>query len=218
MTAREGTGSRVLRWLGRLVVGAVALVLFAYLAMGAWKSVQNSRDADAAREWVARMAEDPAAAVERRDAVRPGLGEPVASWTQVVCELTSQDAGWMVQNWVQRCETTAVDAYRAAPGLAERASATAERLDPTRESAVVLEVQECSGDACADLGPAPRTPSSRWAFGATASTEPRPAGAALPDGDLVVVTATADREVMPLGCHPWKPIFCDEPRDSPALP
>lgn len=205
----------VTRWIVRLLLGALALLLLAYVAYGLWGTGQVHEARDEAREVVGALERDRGAVEESIGATRDAFGEPARSYSQVVCELTSLDAGWMVTDYAQRCALEAVDVHRATPRLRARVDAYA--YDEERDAG--LEVTDCADSGCV---PAPLSgegvDGETGGRGARAGTAPR-VGV---DGDLapgayVVVRARGPEEQVELGCHPWKPVFCSAPTDRPVV-
>ena len=99
------------RWFVRLVLATAAVVAVGYLAYGLWGTAQLDRAEDEARDVVATLARERAGVQEPIVATRAEFGEPVRSYSQVVCEMTSLDAGWMVTAYAQRCALEAVDVH-----------------------------------------------------------------------------------------------------------
>lgn len=136
---------------------------------------------------------------------RDVLGE--RSWSQVVCEMASNDSGWMVNDYTQRCSRRVVDIYPAS--VQQRA----ERLDDPDHA---LRVVECSDASCL---PKPVTSTGATGFGSQVGTEPVSTGQAdVGEGSHTVVTVHGPTSYSVLGCSPWGIVFCSEPVDQPVLP
>lgn len=200
---------KVLRWIGLSLVGLVALVVLVYGLRGLWGTWKVSQAKDEARSTVAQQERDSGDVDLQAKKTRETLGKPLASWSQVVCELNTHDSGWMVNEYYQRCSLQAVDVYPA--DEMERARPLTDRDDR-------IEVAKWSDKTKA---PAPLPAESDTAgFGSRAATAPRWAV----EGDLdrgeeyTMVTVSGPESDPVLGCSPWGVLFCSEPVDHPVVP
>lgn len=194
-----------MRWTGRILAGFLALVVLAYVAHGVWGTWQVHQAKDDARETVRMLQRDTGITDQVVKDNRAVLGQPEQSWSQVVCRLGTNDAGWIVQDYTQRCSRQVVDLYPASKQ--QLAEGLGEPGDDIR-------VTQCAGTSC---GPVPESGSS--GFGARAAT---PAvwevQGDLGAGDYTMVVVEGPVGQSVLGCHPWKIVFCNGPVDRPVLP
>lgn len=199
----------VLRWIGLSLVGLVALVVILYGLRGLWGTWKVSQAKDDARSTVAHQQRDSSQVDLQVEKNRETLGKPLASWSQVVCELNTHDSGWMVDEYYQRCTLQAVDVYPA--DEMERARPLTDRDDR-------IEVAKWSDKTKA---PAPLPAESDTAgFGSRAATSPQWSGKGdLEDGETYTVVTVSGPDSEPvLGCSPWGILFCTEPVDHPVVP
>jgi hypothetical protein len=148
------------------------------------------------------------------------LGTPTFSWQELDCRLDTDDAGWMVEDYVQECAVSnvrLVPVRQAPPGdcrqdagslghAALHAGATVWRGRST-----VLASADPYTRGCPDglLGASMLT-QSRVLVGH------RPRSLASSPAWIVIHTgAPVSRTV--LGCDPWSVVFCNRPVDKPVL-
>jgi hypothetical protein len=111
--------SRRVRW----VIGCLVILLVVPVAVAAgswWHSttkVERARD-HAAASLSAAFPEGRRLAEEQRTELRRSqrLPAPVASWQQLVCQVDTVDAGWVIESWEQVCYLRTVDVFAAAGG------------------------------------------------------------------------------------------------------
>lgn len=195
------------RWTGLVSMSLVALLVLIYVVTALIAAVQLGGDKDDARSTVAQLVRDTGDVDRRVKDNRETLGEPLRSWSQVVCDLQSRDSGWVVNSWYQRCSLQQVDIYPAAD--LERAEALA---DTHRGVSI-----EDSADDYVDVDPVPIEAAEDYS--ATAATPPKWSVRADLDGeDYTVVTVSSADATTDLGCSPWVPLICEEPVDRAVMP
>ena len=212
----------------RVVGGFVALVVLVYLAVNL---------ASMARGWQQRgeLADEFAASAEprlpdlrdRRAAVSAEVGrEPDRAWVEQVCSFGSDDSGWMVNNYRERCALRAVSAWQVETPDAGRRLLRVAPPDHTVDQ-----------PGCEQLGtlgrsgaPGRTSDPTVEVFLASAARDPEdPCGAGQPYGSraravegeveelpldatwLVVVDDSGDLVDEDIGCAHWSVIFCDNP-------
>ena len=203
---RFTTMRAVARWVGRIFLGVVALVVGLYVVqgvVGTWEVRQAKAEA---RESVRTIEGDTTATDAAVDVTREALGEPVRSWSQVVCTIESHDAGWIVQDYVQRCSREVVDIHRG--DLERRAEGVGE---PDQD----IRVEVCADRECVPE-PVAQVEESRVRGAGTAPDWG--ARAELGEGSHTVVTVTGPATEVVLGCSPWGVVFCTVPVDGPVTP
>lgn len=196
-----------LRWTARVILGIFAFLVLVYLVQGLWGTARLHGAKGDAEETVRALQRDTGLTDQAVKDNRAALGEPERSWGQVVCELRSRDAGWVVQDYAQQCEWQHVAIY---PATVQR---RAERLDDPVGS---VRVKECDDvDCLPEPQAAPTGEGIEW----WAGTEPVWfAQSELGDGRYTVVTTSGPQSTTELGCNPWVLPFCTEPVDHPVMP
>jgi hypothetical protein len=218
---------RLLRWCAYLVLSFVVLVAALYLAHGlSGRAEVRAAQQQASADLTAALPAAERQATEDRDRARSlsRLGSPAYAWQEVVCQLSTREGGWIVQDYVQECEVRSVDLYPATgpdsgsceyqpPPLDEATSASGTPLIVSidRGPASGFESDEPWGRSCPDwvLAPA-RAESSRLLTGR------RPADLSASPVWVVVSTRTPVSSTS-LGCSPWGLLFCNAPVDHPVL-
>ncbi len=214
---------RFLRWCAFLVLAVIVLIGAGYVVNG----LSGHADVEDAKR---QAADDVAAAlpvaerraVADRDLARSqaDLGAPAYAWQELVCGLSSKDAGWIVQSYTQECQVESVDLYAVAGSTSGGCEPVSLPVSPepgavpvsgTRGPAEALASDQPWEHSCPDglLGPS-TFDASRLLRGA------RPTSLSSSPTWLVITTATPVSSTD-LGCDPWKIIFCDAPVDRPSL-
>lgn len=233
---------RFLRGCAVLVLVVVVLLGIGYLAHGLYGTAQVGRAKEqAVDDLAAALPGATQEAAQDRDEVRAVTstrwGRPAYSWQDLSCELTTRDAGWIVQSHAQECRLLSVDLFPLTEAEAEAAERDASGASGRR----------CAGDPLATLLPAASSttelPSGSVERGPTdALVTASPAAVGCPDGILgpsrsgagrlltgsrpvsldqepgwAVVTVRTDVITSELGCSPWVPLVCSAPVDEPVL-
>lgn len=212
----------------RVVGGFVALVVLVYVAVNL---------ASMARGWQQRgeLADEFAAVAgpllpelrDRRETVSAQVGrEPDRAWIEQVCSFGSDDRGWTVANYRERCALRAVSAWQVEgvdvgrrlltvtppdhtvdqPGCEQlgtlgRPSAPGRTSDPTVE----VFLASAARDPEAPCG-------AGQSYGSRARAVEGEVGALPLDATwLVVVDDSGDLVDEDIGCAHWSVIFCDNP-------
>ncbi len=198
-----------LRWTGLAAMGLVVLLVLGYAVSGMVGTVQVMGAKDDARETVRQLARDTGDVDRQVRLNRETLGDPLRSWSQVVCEMETHDSGWVVDSWYQRCALRQVDIYPASDlGRAKQLEDSDRRVDAQNSS-----------DLEGSSEPAPAQ-GTLEGFGSTAATPPRwSVRGDLEEGEPVTVVTVSGPVAEPdLGCNPWWVVLCDEPVDRPVMP
>lgn len=196
-----------MRWSARVLGGVLALIVLVYAVHGLWGTWQVHEAKGDARETVRMLQRDTGITDQIVKDNRAALGEPERSWSQVVCEMASNDSGWMVNDYTQQCSRQVVDIYPAS--VQQRAEGLE---DPDR----ALRVVECPDVSCL---PKPVTSAGTTGFGSRVGTEPEwTAQADVGEGSHTIVTVHGPTSYSVLGCSPWGIVVCSEPVDQPVLP
>ncbi|MCD4535522.1 hypothetical protein LRP67_15635 [Nocardioides sp. cx-169] len=233
---------KLLRGCAFVTLGAAVVLACVYLVHGlvgqaALSKAKDRASADiaeklpAAREVAAQDRERVRSRLDTLTAGRPD--HPAHSWTELVCDISSMDAGWVVQSYSQKCHLRTVDAIPlegpaddgATPAGAE-SSADREcvstppepgavdvtsRVSIHRGPATAYDADEPHREGCPDdiFTPADRE-----------TTRPlngtRPAGTEDAHSWLVLTIETPVSHID-LGCDPWVPLLCASPLDAPVL-
>src|SRR4051812_11120827 len=111
---RVGRMKTFLRCCAALVLGFVLLVATLYVARGLHGRAEvSAAKQQAVDELVAALPDSRRQAVRDRDRVRAAVagrwGRPTYSWQELVCQLESRDAGFIVQSYDQDCRLETVD-------------------------------------------------------------------------------------------------------------
>jgi len=215
-----------LRAISIVVTGGVALVGALYLTHGLIGHVRvNTAKEQAAADLEAALPEAQRQATADREHVRNSLadlGASTHSWQELVCELDTNDSGWMVDEYVQECNIRSVDLVptaRAAPGDCEDLyvsatlnwTPTMEYVGVWRGRSKVLASEVPWTFGCPDgLTEPPLMGTSRLLRGQ------RPENLSAYSGWTVIVTSTRVSRTV-LGCDPWGIVFCNEPIDAPEI-
>jgi len=215
---------RFLRVIAIAVAVGVALLTILYLTQGL---VGRGRVEEAKEQATADLAAAlPSAqlqATAERDRVRASLsqlGAPTHSWQELVCELDTNDRGWIVDEYVQQCNIRIVDLVPTT-GVAtsdcehlyfpDAISAANVVVGVWRGRSTVLAAQRPWLQGCPDglTGP-PLIGASRLLQGR------RPENLSSSSEWIVIETLTPVSRTV-LGCDPWAILFCSSPVDSPVM-
>ena len=218
---------RLLRVVGLLLLGLLALTVVAYVARGVVGTFPIARAKAEARA-DAEKGLPRAVEQSRRDrlAVRSALddlGAPSYSFSELSCDLGTNDSGWIVDEYTQECAVRSVDLYAVDHGP--------RRCESVPLDADVTADVEAPGFAAVERG---RTTSLVMAepyyrmcpdgivrpsaFGASRLLDgTRPRTLQSSPAWVVAVTSTPVSDSV-LGCSPWGIIFCTKPVDRPVLP
>lgn len=195
------------RWTLRIIVGFFGLLLLVYVVNGLVGMAQLHGAKGDARETVRMLERDTAGTTDQTvQGNRATLGEPERSWSQVVCEIGSNDSGWMVDDYTQLCSRQVVDVYPASE--LSQAEGLADVTEDVRAS-------ECTQVQCTE----PVTTQPSDSYRTSVGTEPVWDVQEDVDGDShTVVTVRGPRSTTVLGCNPWGIVFCSAPVDQPVMP
>lgn len=214
-----------MRVLGYLVLfGFLGIVLLAgtvYVVHG----ISASADVRAAEQQAVADIEQalPGAQEEssrQRDAVLrqldDDLGTATYSWQELTCGLSTHDAGWIVEDYVQTCSVRSVDLV-AEPGTTASCR-TVELPRPPDYPTDVSVVRGPSGALSDELAyPCPGGLTAPPASGASRLLSgDRPHDLDASPSWTVVETRVPVSETV-LGCSPWGIVFCSSPVDEPLL-
>lgn len=149
-------------------------------------------------------------------------GAPTHSWRELRCDFSSQDAGWIVQSYLQDCEVRAVDLWAVdAPVIGTECRHLLDTSSDWRApysgrvttgSTAALTAQDRHWTCPPDL-----------AAGSESSQETKLLSGNKPE-DLttspawIVAETTAEVSSTEIGCSPWSVIFCGRPYDEAVLP
>lgn len=214
-----------MRVIACVVLGGVALLGVLYVVRGLVGTAHvAAAKKQAAADLAAALPTSERRATVNRRQVRASLdrlGAPAYSWQELVCELDTNDVGWIVDEYVQQCDIRSVDlipAAQAAPGDCEYLSlpeASKETRSGTvavwRGRSTVLDSESPGARMCPDglTGP-PLIGTSRMLEGR------RPRGLSSSAAWIVVETVTPVSRTV-LGCDPWTVGFCTAPVDAPVM-
>lgn len=193
------------RWTLRIIVGFFGLLLLVYVVHGLVGMAQLHGAKGDARETVRMLDRDTGTTDQIVQGSRATLGEPERSWSQVVCEIGSNDSGWMVDDYTQVCSREVVDVYPAS--VLSQAEGLADVTEGVRAS-------ECTQVQCTE----PVTTQPSVTYRTSVGTEPVWDVQEDVGGDShTVVTVRGTRSTTVLGCNPWG-ILCSAPVDQPVMP
>lgn len=196
-----------LRWIGVTATSLAALLVVIYAATALIAALQLGGDKDDARSTVSQLVRDTGDVDRRVEANRETLGEPLRSWSQVVCDLEGRGGGWVIHSWYQRCSLQQVDIYPAAH--MDRAEALADLHRRVRI--------DDSADEHVDVDPVPTQAAEGYSD--TAATPPKWSVRGELDGeDYTVVTVSSADATTDLGCSPWVPLICEQPVERAVMP
>lgn len=195
------------RWIGGIAMSLVSLLVVIYVATALIAALQLDGDKDDARSTVSELVRDTGDVDRRVEDNRETLGEPLRSWSQVVCDLQGRGGGWVIHSWYQRCSLQQVDIYPAAH--MDRAEALADTHRRVR-------IQD-SSDEHVDVDPVPTQDPED--YGDTTATPPKwSVRGELDDDAYTVVTVSSRDATTDLGCSPWVPLICEEPVERAVMP
>lgn len=194
-------------WAGAIVGVVLIVCLGGYVLKGALGERRLSEPKDEARASVAVAAQESDRIKGQVEINRATLGQPLQSWSQVVCELDGYRSGWFVDSYSQQCRFSQIDVYpitdhdraielrEAHPGVAVSYS-TSPSSWPKPEP---VEKGEFSNS--------PRGTPPQWDVHGDLS------------GDrLTIVSVNSEPVVTELGCSPWGIAVCFSPVDAPVMP
>jgi hypothetical protein len=95
------------------LAAVVALGLGAYLLHGEYEIHQARRQASESVAVGLPRGEQLADQQRAAARARLHLGEPAASWQELVCAMETVDTGWLIASWEQVCVLRSVDVYAA---------------------------------------------------------------------------------------------------------
>jgi hypothetical protein len=216
---------RFLRVIAMAATGFLALLGILYLTQGLVGSAHVKKAKEqAAADLTAALPSAQVEATAARERVRASLsqlGAPTNSWQELVCELETNDSGWVVNEYVQQCDIRSVDLIpttRAAAGDCENLyfpeaiqAANVGFVGVWRGRSTVLAAERSWEHNCPDglTGP-PLIGTSRLLQGR------RSENLSASSGWIVVVTTSSVSRTV-LGCNPWAILFCSEPIDTPVM-
>jgi hypothetical protein len=215
--------NRAAKIITAVLVAPVVLVVGAYVVHGVAGTVKVSKAKGRAATDVATALPTSDAEAQRQQArlrLQFGGGSaPAYSWRELDCEIDSNDAGWIVQDYEQDCEVRTVDLFPltdaspggchfvADPGAGEASYRTLVTRGQT--SAVTAPIE--ARTYCPDGLTAPRkVGASRLLDGA------RPTDLTSSPGWLIAESRTPVSRTT-LGCNPWGVVFCGRPVLHPVL-
>ncbi|WP_068260363.1 hypothetical protein [Janibacter limosus] len=194
------------RWTFRIIVGFFALMLLIYVVSGLVGMAQVHGAKGDALESVRMLERDTGTTDQIVQDNRATLGEPERSWSQVVCEIGSNDGGWMVNDYTQLCSRQVVDVYPAS--VLSQAEGLADLSEGVR-------VSECTQVRCTE----PVTTQPSVSYRTSVGTEPVwDVNEDVDGGSHTVVTVHGPRSTTVLGCSPWGVVLCSAPVDQPLMP
>lgn len=219
---------RVLSGFFKVVGGFLALVLLIYVAVNLASMARGWQQRGELADEFATQARPLLPALRtRRVALSDEAGrEPDRAWIEQVCSFDSDDSGWMVNNYRERCSLRAVSVWQVDSADAGR-----------RLLQVVPPDYTVDDPGCEELGPVGRgaTPGSttdpvvgvslalagrdaesacgNWAsYGSKTRTVEGDAEPLSVDSTwVVVVEDTGDLVDEDIGCAHWSVLFCDNP-------
>jgi hypothetical protein len=220
---------KFLRGCATVVLALVLLAVIAYVAHGLQGMAEVSRAKHQAADDVAAALPTSEQRADRtREEVRAAVGgrwgQPTYAWRELVCDLRSVDAGWIVQSYRQECRVRTVDLVPAARVDSEEcdwlpsSALAAVQDDPMPPTVTIMRGPSSAFDeqhpyrkGCPDgiLAP-PQLGTTRLLSGS------RPTSL---DGSPAWVVISVDTQVSStdLGCSPWGVVFCSQPVDEPVL-
>jgi len=220
-----------LRWLAIVFLALVLLAAVGYVAHGIHGSAEvRKAKRDAVADLVAALPGKKQQAVadraQVRDAYNATWGRPAYAWQELVCDLTTVDAGWIVQHYTQECRIRSVDLIPTAQATGERCDWS--RLPSAGPAAVPADAPRYG--AAVRIGPADAFDEGHpYRFGCPGGIlQPqRYRASRLLDGSRpasldaspawIVVTVDTAVTSSALGCDPWDVVFCTAPVDHPVM-
>lgn len=206
--------NRLPKILGLIALTPVVLVAGCYVVKGGVGTVQVAKARrQAVTDVHSALPTSDAAARQQQRRLRSVLadtGRPTYSWRELDCDLVTDDAGWIVQNWVQECEVRTVDLFAVAGTRAGDCQYVPlpPAADPSYRSHVTrgpTNAMTTFGGSCPDgLTAPPRRGVSRVLDGS------RPTDLSSSPAWLVAESRTPVSRTV-LGCSPWGVVFCGEP-------
>lgn len=194
-----------LTWTAATIGVVVAVCIGGYVLRGVLGEMGLSSKEDEARSSVARAAELSGPVEDTVADNRAHLGEPLQSWSQVVCDVRSDDQGWVVQSYDQTCWHQQVDVYPSSSG---------DRADDLEDGAAeVIVNQTIAGRGAPE--PIPADPERLSERGTSPDWDVRGDLTGESFTQVIVRGESVDTE---LGCSPWSVGFCTRPVSEPVMP
>ena len=199
----------------KLLAGLVALVVLAYDVANGAALVQARQERHDIADQVTRALEEamPAAADRQQDVVAAARREPDVRWIEQACQFSSDDAGWMVQNYRETClvrgvAAWAVESLEEAQGLLPVEGREGLAYDGCQPLGVVDDAQVTYvDDASADGDP--------WCTGGIGTSNDARGlvgdRAAIGPGRWLLVVDEQPLVDEPIGCVRWSVLFCSNP-------
>ncbi|PKH37804.1 hypothetical protein SAMN05192575_101854 [Nocardioides alpinus] len=222
------TAMRVLSGMTKLVGGLLALVVLVYLAVNltamarGWQ--QRGELADAFADQATPLLPD---LRERQAALGDIAGrQPDRARIEQVCAFDSDDSGWMVNNYRERCSLRTVTAWQVESADAGRALLPVVPPDHSVDAPGCAELgtlgrgtprpgtdAQGQGVSLALAGRAPDSTCGGWAsYGSKVRTvEGDDDPLSLDSTWVVVVEGSGDLIDEDIGCAHWSVLFCDNP-------
>jgi hypothetical protein len=222
----------LLRWLAIILTVVVVLLAVTYVGHGLRGAAEVATAKKAAvAELAAALPDSKVQSIRDRDQVRQGYvdswGRPAYAWQELVCDLDTVDAGWIVEYYTQECRIRSVDLIpTTTPGRDGRCVSTP--LPAAAPGAAPEPAVRYGGSAT--IGPAgafdDQHPYRLGCPGGIVEPTPfvttrlltgsRPRSLDASPGWIVVDVIT-DVSTTALGCDPWAVLFCTEPVDQPVV-
>lgn len=196
-------------WISAIVCVVLMLCAGGYVLVGAVGERRLSKPKAEARASVAVAAEEPDR-IKRQVAVnRATLGQPMQSWSQVVCEIDVQRSGMFPDSHSQRCTFRQLDVY---PITDKDRAVEVMHAHPHRGVGV-------SWTTSADDWPRPASAEKDDHWGTPRGTPPQwDVRGDLTGETYTMVGVFGDPVVTELGCSPWGIVVCRAPVDGPVMP
>lgn len=199
--------------LARTVGGLLALVVLAYLVVNGISVAQaQQRRGELEDQMSARLEKAlPVAADRQQDLVAAADREPDERWIEQHCDFSSDDSGWIVQNYRETCSIRSLTAWQ---------------VDSDVEATSLLAVEgeeQLAYAGCQPLGTVDDAeayvvdPSAvdrePWCTGAAlgASSDLVGERTALDDGRWLLVVDEQPLVDEAIGCVRWSVVFCSNP-------
>lgn len=219
---------RVLSGVTKLVGGLLAVVLVVYLAVNLTSLAPGWQQRGELADDFAAQAEPLLPDLrERQSALGDEAGHPDRAWIEQVCAFDSDDSGWMVNNYRERCSLRSVTAWQVESAGAGRDLLEVTPPDHTADGPGCEELGTLGGGSTrpgtaevrtqgvslALAGRAADSVCGDWtSYGSRTRTveggdEPLPLDATW----VVVVESTGDLIDEDIGCAHWSVLFCDNP-------
>jgi hypothetical protein len=214
--------NRASKIIAAIVLTPVVLVLGWYAVSGVTGTIEVAKaKRQAVTDVATALPASDAQAQRQQERLRAGVREGAVaySWRELDCDITSNDAGWIVQDYVQECEVRTVDLFPvpdARPGSCQYvpvppAVDPAYRSHLTRGRTESITAPLQSQTFCPDgLTAPPRLGVSRVLAGS------RPQDLSLSPAWLVAESRTPVSRTT-LGCNPWGVLLCTQPVHRPLL-